>query len=84
MDSAIKMAEDRQIYVSGDEDTIRAYEMREKVIWDLTSGLNHARKEGIMEGKIEIARKLKARGYPITEIAEDTELSQEVIEKLQP
>jgi predicted transposase/invertase (TIGR01784 family) len=38
--------------------------------------------EGKIEGKIEIALKLKKRGMPVTEIAEDTGLSLEDIEKL--
>jgi len=53
---------------------------------DLTSAQNFARKEGLAEGRaegiLEIARKMKARGRPSTEIAEDTGLSIEVIEKL--
>jgi predicted transposase/invertase (TIGR01784 family) len=39
-------------------------------------------KEGKIEGKIEIARKLKKRGRPATEIAEDTGLPVDEIEKL--
>jgi len=49
-------------------------------------GLAEGKTEGLTEGmeksSIDIARRLKARGRPIDEIAEDTRLSREVIEKL--
>ena len=38
--------------------------------------------EGLAEGKTEIARKMKVRGRPVDEIAEDTGLSVDVIDKL--
>ena len=38
--------------------------------------------KGRMENSLEIAQKLKARGRPIDEIAEDTGLSRKAIEKL--
>jgi pyruvate-formate lyase len=40
------------------------------------------REEGRQESAIEIARKMKNANRPLTEIAEFTELSMEVIEKL--
>ncbi|MDR0474334.1 MAG: Rpn family recombination-promoting nuclease/putative transposase [Treponema sp.] len=52
----------------------------------LQEGLQEGREEGIAEGhaeeKNEIARKMKVRGRPITEIVEDTGLTVEAIEKL--
>ena len=49
-------------------------------------GLAEGRADGLIEGqekeKIEIARKMKARGRPLEEIAEDTDLSLELIKKL--
>jgi predicted transposase/invertase (TIGR01784 family) len=60
----------------------RAYS-REIGEMDYWSGLESARVEGIAEAKFEIARKMKARGYPLEEIVEDTGLTQELIEKLQ-
>ena len=60
----------------------------------LEKGIKQGRKEGIKEGRnegvkeerarsmVEFARKLKARGRPVEEIAEDTGLSMEAIVKL--
>ena len=94
MDSGIMAANDRQVYVSGDEETIRAYEMRELGLMDIEGGLIWARKEGINEGKAEgiavgkaeanltIARKMKTMGEPIDKIHIITGLPAETIEKL--
>ena len=45
-------------------------------------GLVEGRAEGLAASKLEIARKLKGRGRPLTEIVEDTGLSLEIIENL--
>ena len=90
MDNAIMAANDRQVYVSGDEEAIRAYEMRELGLMDINGGLIWARKEGEKAGKtegkaeekLEIARKMKKAGRPFKEIAEFTELPAETIEEL--
>ena len=82
MDSAIKMANDRQAYVSADEETIRIYEMREKARLDWNSSINHARREGLKEGQIKIARKLKAMGIPAEQVHEITGLDPQTIKKL--
>jgi predicted transposase/invertase (TIGR01784 family) len=50
MDTAIRKAEEKMEYVLGDKEALRAYQMRAMALSDLTSGLNHARKEGIQEG----------------------------------
>jgi predicted transposase/invertase (TIGR01784 family) len=44
--------------------------------------VHDAEKKGMTKGKLEIARKLKARGQPLEEIAEVTGLSLETIEKI--
>jgi predicted transposase/invertase (TIGR01784 family) len=41
------------------------------------------REEGLHQGTLEIARKMKARNVPATQIAEDTGLSPEEIATLQ-
>jgi predicted transposase/invertase (TIGR01784 family) len=98
MDSAIQLADERLVYLSGNEDAIRAYEMRFKAMCDLTSMRNHAIrtghakgfKKGIEKGmaegheqeKLEIARKMKAANRPLTEITQFTGLSMETIEQL--
>jgi len=45
-------------------------------------GLEQGIEKGRMEKNLEFAQKLKARGRPFDEIAEDTGLSLDVIEKL--
>jgi predicted transposase/invertase (TIGR01784 family) len=51
MDSAIQEADERMVYVSGDDEAIRAYEMRQMALSDLTSMKNYARKKGLSEGR---------------------------------
>ena len=50
MDLAILEAEKRKAYISGDEELIRVYEMREMALSDLVSMENYAREEGYTEG----------------------------------
>jgi predicted transposase YdaD len=94
-------------YVAGDKEALRAYQMRAMAMSDWTSGINHARREGMekglerglekgmerglekgrregiqegrREGLREIAAKMKRRGVPVDQIAEDTGLSAEDI-----
>jgi predicted transposase/invertase (TIGR01784 family) len=67
MDSAILEAEKRQAYLSGDEDLIRYYQMREMALSDLTSMENYARdkghKEGLEKGLEEGLAKGLAKGH---------------------
>ena len=44
--------------------------------------VNAAIRKGEAQGKLEIAQRMKTKGYPIEDIAEMTELSPEQIEKL--
>jgi predicted transposase/invertase (TIGR01784 family) len=69
-------------YVTSDKDELRAYQMRIMALSDLTSGLNHAREEGIQEGALKIASNMKKRGVPIDQIAEYTGLSVEDLARL--
>jgi predicted transposase/invertase (TIGR01784 family) len=98
MDAAIQKAEEKMAYVTSDKEALRAYQMREMALSDWTSGLNNARREGIeegmqkgmqkgmqegrLEGQREIAAKMKKRGIPVGQIAEDTGLSVEDIAEL--
>jgi predicted transposase/invertase (TIGR01784 family) len=82
MDSAIQTADERMVYVTGDDEAIRAYEMRQMALSDYTSTINFAREEGIKEEKINIAMKMKNAGRPLSEIAEFTGLPPETIEKI--
>jgi predicted transposase/invertase (TIGR01784 family) len=68
--------------------------MREMALSDWTSGINHAREEGIregmekgmkkgrLEGVWEVAAKMKKRGASVAQIAEYTGLSIRDIAKL--
>ena len=98
MDAAIQAANDRMVYVTGDKDAIWAYERYQMALSDRTSEMNYARdvatkrgmrkgmKKGIKEGrseeKLEIARKMKIAGRPLSEIEEFTGLPLDAIEKL--
>jgi len=46
MDSAIQAANERMVYVTGDKEAIRAYEMRQMALSDYTSSINYAREKG--------------------------------------
>lgn len=86
MDTAIQKAQDRIAFVSNDEESLRAYEMREMALSDFTSGMNFARREGIaigeQKGKVEVARSMKKDGMPISQIVIYTNLSSDEIEQL--
>ena len=97
MNSAIRAASDRQMYVEQDEEARQIYWMRRKVEHDMVSRLEDAHDEGeekgFVKGKaegmekgqtekaLEIARKMKGIGLPITQIADVTGLSPEDIEQ---
>ena len=90
MDSAIQAADERMVYVTGDDEAIRAYEMRQMALSDYTSTINYARDEGMTKGMekgmtkstLEIARKMKNAGRPFSEIQEFTGLSIETIKRM--
>jgi predicted transposase/invertase (TIGR01784 family) len=90
MDEAIQKADERMVYVTGDKEAIRAYEMHLMRLSDITSWRNtdreEARAEGKAEGKAEsiyeIAQKMKEKGVPTAQIAEYTDLPLEAIEKI--
>jgi len=48
----------------------------------LQKGLKEGHKKGMERARIEIAQKMKARGFPTDEVAKDTGLTPEIIEKL--
>jgi predicted transposase/invertase (TIGR01784 family) len=90
MDRAIQRAQDRAAYVANDKDALHEYQMREMALSDWTSGVNHARRKGIQEGKKagrreesqEIAKRLKNMGESIDKIAKVTGLSPDEIIRL--
>jgi predicted transposase/invertase (TIGR01784 family) len=98
MDRAIGKAEARVAHISKDKEALRAYEMRQMALSDWTSGINHARREGIKTGiktgmkegiktgeeqkAVETARNSKAAGIPIDQIARITGLTEAQIREL--
>jgi len=90
MDSAIQAANERMVYVTGDKEAIRAYEMRQMALSDYTSAINYARSTGMTKGrqkgrteeKLEIARKMKEIGDSIEKIHTITGLSIKTIEQM--
>lgn len=78
----IKKAQEELEYLTGDEEERRIAFLREKAIRDEVSNINGARKEGMKEGKLEIAKKLKEKGMKIEEISEITGLASDDIEKI--
>jgi len=82
MDVAIQAANERMVYVTEDEEAIRAYEMRQMALSDYNSSINYAREEGHAEKALEIARKMKAAERPLGEIMEFTGLTADSIEQM--
>jgi predicted transposase/invertase (TIGR01784 family) len=73
----------KQLYIlSQDQKNRDEYEWRLKCLRDYNTGMNSAFRSGKAEGKAEVAKKMKARGRSIEEIAEDTGLSVDEIETL--
>jgi predicted transposase/invertase (TIGR01784 family) len=79
MDTAIRQAEKRMTFVSNDKEALRAYQMREMALSDWTSGVNYARQEGKLEGKLETAHNMKADKTPMDLILKYTGLTPEQI-----
>jgi predicted transposase/invertase (TIGR01784 family) len=94
MDAAIQKAEEKMVYVSNDKEALHAYQMREMALSDWTSGVNHARQEGRLEGKqegrlegsrkkaIEIAKNALAEGASVEFVSKITGLDTDTIKKL--
>jgi predicted transposase/invertase (TIGR01784 family) len=94
MDNAIQTADERLLYVTGDEDAQRAYLVRFRAMCDMTSIQNtshrEGRKEGLEEGieiglaqgRHEIARNALAQGLSAEMVQKITGLSLETINQL--
>jgi len=67
MDAAIQAANERMVYVTGDDEAIRAYEMRQMALSDYTSTINFARDEGRAEERKHFLELLD-QGLSIEEI----------------
>ena len=78
----VKKAEKELEYLSGDEETRRLAELREKAIRDELAAIAQARDEGINDGIIKVAKKMLEKKMDIALIMEMTGLTKEKIEKL--
>ncbi|AHC16511.1 Rpn family recombination-promoting nuclease/putative transposase [Salinispira pacifica] len=72
---------------TSDEQLMDMAEAHEKWVKDVNTRLKTARQQGLEQGleqaKIEDAKKMLQKGYPIVDIAEITGLSEEQIKKLE-
>ena len=88
--TAIKKAEEELEYLSGDEETRRLAELREKAIRDELAAIAQARDEGKSEGIIEgesqntikIAKKMLEKQIDIDLIMEITGLTKEDVKNI--
>jgi predicted transposase/invertase (TIGR01784 family) len=85
MDTAIQQTQEKIVFVR-DKESLWYYQMREKALFDFTSGMNFARSEGRVEGKAEgkkeLARNMKAGGLSVEQIMAFSGLSRKEIEEL--
>ena len=86
MDRAIMAANERQTYITDDEEEIRAYEMREMALMDERARLSYAINEGLTKGKeeerVEIARNALAEGLSPETVQKITGLCMEIIKDI--
>jgi predicted transposase/invertase (TIGR01784 family) len=82
MDSAIMAANEKQEFVTQDEEDRDLYWRRQIAIMDYNSGINNARREGKVEKTLEIARNLLAKGSAPEFVREITGLSMNEISNL--
>lgn len=71
----IKKARKEVEYLTGDEETRRLAELREKWEMDYNSGMGHAKEEGRKEEKIEIAKKMLKEKMSVEQISKITGLT---------
>ncbi|MDR1175288.1 MAG: Rpn family recombination-promoting nuclease/putative transposase [Treponema sp.] len=78
MDPAIQEMQKKIDWINGDPTLLRSYLKYEKAVSDEITRINGAR----LEERLEIAAKMKKRGLPLDQIAEDTGLTVEEITRL--
>lgn len=83
---AIKKALTTLEFLSQDREARELYEAHQKAIHDWNSNIQGAREDGKIKGKIEgrseVARRMRNKGMPVEDVAELTELSIEEVEQL--
>jgi predicted transposase/invertase (TIGR01784 family) len=89
MDSAIQVADERMVYVTGDDEAIRAYEMRQMALSDYTSTISYAIETGMEKGMAAVREWGIAKGMErgiaqnTLEIARKMKQMGDSIEKIQ-
>ena len=82
----LKKSRIEMIYLTGEEETIRIAELREKWEMDRVSAINHATRKGIEEGEkknsIEIAKEMLKEKMPIEMIIKFTKLTKEEVNQI--
>ena len=85
-DEILRNAKAQLYKISLDKDSIACYREFEKRMYDETSALNSAKREGMQEGEIkakyDLARKSISKGLPISLVSELTGLSEDEIKRL--
>ena len=81
-DEVLRNAKAQLYKISLDKDSIARYREFEKRMYDETSALNSAKREGRVEEKINLAKKSISKGLPISLISELTGLSEDEIKRL--
>jgi predicted transposase/invertase (TIGR01784 family) len=86
MDKNMQQSYDILKHTTKSDEEIAMYEMDLKARYEYHSGINHAKREGIKEGKMEgmimVASKLKEEGFGLEKISEITGLSLNEIKKI--
>lgn len=81
-DEIIERAYEELNRFSWDEIEFRTYEQEEKREWDNIAALDQKFDEGLLEGKIQLAKALLLKGIDLDTIAEAAALSKEEIQKI--
>jgi predicted transposase/invertase (TIGR01784 family) len=90
MDTAIKKAQEKIMFVAQNKEMLNTYHMREMAYYDYKSGMNAAEKRGIVigeqrgeqRGKVEVAINLRHAGFSVEKIVEYTSLDTDEVIKI--
>ena len=82
MDEGIKAANERQAYITQDEESRRMYWSRRMAEHDRVSQLSSAREDGQEAARMSIARTALAKGYSLEQVCDITGLDLEAIRQM--
>lgn len=81
-DTAMTEALLKLLDMSVDKATRRRAEARVKWLWDQNARMRQSRREGIAEGRLEVARRLLQKRFSLADIADATGLSESELANL--